>query len=37
MAFSVLLGNAAAPLISILTRRREFGAGYSPEVLHQHD
>ena len=37
MAFSVLLGNAAAPLISILTRRREFGAGYSPEVLHQRD
>ena len=37
MAFSVLLGNAAAPLISILTRRREFGAGSSPEVLHEHD
>ena len=37
MAFSVLLGNAAAPLISILTRRREFGAGSTPEVLHDHD
>ncbi len=34
MAFSVILSNAAAPLISILTHRRPFGAGSKPEDLH---
>lgn len=28
VAFSVLLANAAAPLIDVLTRRRAFGVGY---------
>lgn len=28
VAFAVLLGNAAAPLIDVLTRRRPYGVGY---------
>ena len=28
VAFAVLLSNAAAPLIDVLTRRRPFGIGY---------
>jgi len=34
VAFSVLLGNACAPLISIMTRRREFGQGFKPENIN---
>lgn len=35
VGFSVLLGNAAAPLIFVLTRRREFGQGFAPESLDE--
>ena len=34
VAFSVLLGNACAPLISVMTRRREFGQGFTPENIN---
>ncbi len=33
VAFSVLLANAAAPLIDVLTRRRAFGYGYKKGSL----
>ncbi len=33
VAFSVLLGNAVAPLIDVMTRRREFGAHSKPGDL----
>lgn len=35
IAFSVLLTNACAPLISILTRRREFGSNSQPGDLYE--
>lgn len=34
VAFSVLLGNAVAPLIFVMTRRREFGQGFTPENIN---
>ncbi len=34
VAFAVLLANAAAPLIDVLTRRRPFGIGYKEGGLH---
>ncbi|MGN1394371.1 MAG: RnfABCDGE type electron transport complex subunit D [Succinivibrionaceae bacterium] len=34
IAFSVLIGNAVAPLISILTKRKEFGANSKPGDLN---
>lgn len=34
VAFAVLLSNAAAPLIDVLTRRRPFGIGYKEGGLH---
>jgi Na+-translocating ferredoxin:NAD+ oxidoreductase subunit D len=37
VAFSVLLGNAVAPLISILTKRREFGAGSKSGALYDRE
>lgn len=34
MAFSVLIGNSVAPLISVMTKRREFGANSKPGELN---